>query len=164
MARPKYSLRQPPPEDPFALPLYANIGTIDVVRQVLGTQPLWVRVYNGHVQSGTCKAAPRQSWWGRDVLRLAIRTLQSEYVGDEDGDYLHCLQVYYLRPIDLLTQIEGKYVPAEAVPWGSVLAASSRLTLNVPTMSLNKVVRLIRSDARSQRQLEHRPRLRRKVE
>ncbi len=141
-----------PTVDPFTLPLFMNVGDLKTVRQVLGRDPLWVRARTGERQSNAHFTGPPRvlkSWWKQGRLALAIRVEYSRYVGAEDCDYLYHVQVYYLWPKDLLTQIEGTYVPGEAVPWESVLAtASDRVDADVPTMSISQVVRSIRSSLR----------------
>jgi len=130
-------------------PLYVNLDAVALVERALGHEPVWVRASWGSMEHSTFTFHPPRFWWEReDLFILGMRVVEDcGYDYGNPKPYQHQIQMYWLRPTDLLehSQRTAFEVPAEAVPWASVLAAPSVIRLfDLPTPTLHIVAKKIK--------------------
>jgi hypothetical protein len=128
--------------------LYVNSDAAAFVELALGKAPIWLRATSGYREHPWLTFHPPRSWWNSDErLILAIRVIGYEYDDGNPKPYQHRVEVYWLRPTDLLEHDErGAHdLPAEAVPWASVLAATSIIRIvGLPVPSMRQATRAIK--------------------
>lgn len=131
-----------------ARPLVVNMSALTILEQALGYGVVWVRACFGWIEHRSLTSTPLRSWWKSDgQFTLAMRVKDCEYDRGNPMPYQHRVEVYWLRPTDLLEHDErGPHdVPAEAVPWASVLAATSIIRIvGLPVPSIRQATRAIK--------------------